>query len=229
MSRSRTLLLLAPSLCLALAAPEAPAFSSGPPPGRTGAPLAGGGNELTCQNGCHSQFPLDSGDGAVTIFAPDAYAPGEVIEITVMVDDGLDDDAQRWGFQLTAKDDAFAFAGTLIPDGVDNQLASPVFADSDRYIEHTSAGTAAGQIDGQSWTFDWEAPMQDAGPVTFYAVGNAANGDTTNQGDRIYSTSITLPEPGAGALAAAAALALCGLRRRERREGRGEGGAAARG
>ncbi len=36
---------------------------------------------------------------------------------------------------------------------------------------------------------DWTPPATDAGPITLYAAGNAANGTNTDTGDRIYTTS----------------------------------------
>ena len=88
------------------------------------------------------------------------------------------------------------------------------------YIKHTLPGTAAGQPEGHAWSFEWTAPPDDVGPVTFYAAGNAANNNGNNSGDYIYTTSalVPLPEPGsttlgATALALAAVLA-SRLRRR---------------
>ena len=38
---------------------------------------------------------------------------------------------------------------------------------------------------------DWTAPASEVqNPVTFYAAGNEANGDGTNQGDYIYTTTV---------------------------------------
>ena len=45
------------------------------------------------------------------------------------------------------------------------------------FIEHTSAGTRNGTRNGVTFQFDWTPPAVNAGPVTFYVAGNAANGD----------------------------------------------------
>ena len=217
MSRLRSPFLL-PALagaCLLLTGSDAIAFSGGPPASRTGAPTVAG-NEQTCADFCHTSFALDSGPGSVTIIAPPDYLPGELIEIMVVVEQtGM----QRWGFQLTALDNALAGVGELVPDDVLTQLRTS--GDRD-YVEHTSLGTANGQLDANTFSFDWQAPESDAGPVTFYAVGNAADGSLTNQGDQIYSDSITitLPEPAAGTLGATALVTLLAVSSRSRRRER---------
>ena len=60
------------------------------------------------------------------------------------------------------------------------------------YIKHTLAGTG-----NSSWKVQWTAPSKAvAGPVTFYAAGNDANGDGSNQGDTIYTVTQTITEEG---------------------------------
>ena len=44
-----------------------------------------------------------------------------------------------------------------------------------------------------SFQFDWTPPATNAGPVTLYVAGNAANGNDANMlGDLIYTTSVQL-------------------------------------
>ncbi|MGH9972261.1 MAG: PQQ-dependent sugar dehydrogenase, partial [Pyrinomonadaceae bacterium] len=59
-----------------------------------------------------------------------------------------------------------------------------------QYIEHTLAGTFAGQQGGASWRFNWTAPPTDVGTITFYAAGNHANNDGNTSGDHIYRTFV---------------------------------------
>ncbi len=157
-------------------------FSSGPPAGHTGAP-----GELTCAtSGCH-QGSLNGGPGRLTITAPSVYEPGETYQITVR-QTATESSRRRWGFQLTALTVSNRKAGDL---NNTNNLA--VVLDDDgpgfnrQYIEHTLNGTFAGQTSQASWTFEWTAPDTDAGPVIFYAAGNQANNDGTNNGDQIYT------------------------------------------
>ncbi len=75
-----------------------------------------------------------------------------------------------------------------ITDAVNTQLS--VDGD-DLYVKHTSTGTQNNTLDGPvSWSFDWTAPA-DPSDVTFYAMGNAANGNNSNSGDYIYSATFT--------------------------------------
>ena len=57
----------------------ADANPGGPPTGRTGAP-----GELTCINGCHSSFSLNSGDGSLSLSnVPATYEFGQSYAIDI--------------------------------------------------------------------------------------------------------------------------------------------------
>jgi hypothetical protein len=162
------------------------AFSSGPPPGHTNAP-----GEVNCTS-CHSSFPLNSGEGSVTINGlPLNYAPGQEISLSVTTNQP---DGFRYGFQLTAIDSTGAQAGTLVlTDTANTQLRTgTVDGDLRQYIEQTFDGAAPVEFDKRTWTFNWVAPASNVGPVTFYAAGNGAdgNGETTN--DFIYTSAATV-------------------------------------
>ncbi|HYW45817.1 MAG TPA: choice-of-anchor V domain-containing protein [Bryobacteraceae bacterium] len=45
---------------------------------------------------------------------------------------------------------------------------------------------------GATFQFDWTPPATNAGPVTFFVAGNAANGDRNFTGDLIYTSSLQL-------------------------------------
>jgi uncharacterized protein (TIGR03437 family) len=68
------------------------------------------------------------------------------------------------------------------------------------YIEHTLTGYTAtrGQTGSAAYQFDWTPPASDVGNVVVYVAGNAANGDLTNNGDHIYTTTYTLTPAAAG-------------------------------
>ena len=154
--------------------PVAGAYSTGPPPGHTGAP-----GELTCTE-CHFQH---AGQGQFSITAPSAYVPGQTYAIQVQ-HMTTDKSRLRWGFQLTALAN-FIPAGTFADTTGLTQLM--VGAGNRFYIEHTQPGTFANQQGGAQWTFNWIAPSEDIGLVTFYAAGNQANNDGTNGGDQLYT------------------------------------------
>ena len=175
------------------------AYSSGPPAGYTGAP-----GEQTCAiAGCHGGEP-NTGPGHFEIEAPQRYEPGGTIQVTVRHTTS-ESSRRRWGFQLTALTSSDGRAGTLHTDGTLNILTDDGPGFNRQYIEHDVESTFLGRTGGASWTFSWTAPSTNVGPVTFYAAGNQANGNGTNDGDEIYTASVTLNPPSAGLPTVAAA------------------------
>jgi hypothetical protein len=133
---------------------------------------------------------LNGGPGRVTISGvPAEYAPNQQFTLTVRVEHP---DRRRWGFQLAALDGGNRSVGTLEP--ADRHVAQAVEGTGGlqgrRYVEHTSNGTFSGQAQGAEWEVRWTAPDHDVGRVTFYAAGNAANGNNASSGDSIYTTSV---------------------------------------
>jgi hypothetical protein len=164
------------------------AFSSGPPDALTGAP-----GENTCTS-CHTSFPLNSGAGMISVSGvPGSWTPLTDYDLTVTVEDG---DAQRWGYEFTVLDVNGGSAGTLVLLDGDSQLST---TGGRTYAKHTSAGTRLGMTGAASWTVRWTSPSSGGGDITFYAAGNAANGDFGSFGDRIYSTSTVWSEGGLSA------------------------------
>ena len=150
------------------------AFSFDPPDEKTGAP-----NEGTCRD-CHFGNDLNASGGSLMLTIPETYIPNEVYTIVV----NLSRTGQsRWGFEMTALDADGTSAGAFTTDTAKNTQLS----EDKQYIKHTSAGTAAGTKDEHSWKFQWTAPDADIGPISFYAAGNAANGDFSTTKDYIYT------------------------------------------
>lgn len=163
------------------------AFSGGPPDGVSGAP-----SDSLC-TACHTSFPANSGTGSLTVTAPAQYAPGDTVAIVV---DLAQAGQMRWGFQATVLDTANNPVGSLMVTDPTNTQSS-IAGTGRHYIKHTSTGTWAGTADASpGWTFAWLAPSLEAGPVTVWCAGNAANGNLNNQGDFIYTTSTQIdPAP----------------------------------
>jgi uncharacterized repeat protein (TIGR01451 family) len=160
------------------------AFSAGPPAGYTGAP----GEEPEACAECH--VPPDAGTGTISITAPTTYVPGQTYPITV-THSNPDPTRQRWGFQLTVLDTSDEKAGELQSTTPLTQILNNQGPGGARqYIEHSAVGTFVGQANGASWTFNWTAPAEDIGPVTFYTAGNQANNDGNTSGDYIYRTFV---------------------------------------
>ena len=152
------------------------ANSFGPLDGLTGAPAEG-----NCTQ-CHAGNELDAAGGSMTLTIPETYVPNEVYTIVV----NLSREGQsRWGFEMTALDADGASAGAFAADEAENTQLSE--AGGKQYIKQTSNGTGQGTKDAHSWEFQWTAPDADIGPITFYAAGNAANGDLGAAGDYIHT------------------------------------------
>jgi uncharacterized protein (TIGR03437 family) len=170
------------------------AHSYGPPPRVT---AASGDNPRAC-TACHSGNALNSGPGSVKIVLQSGavYQPGVKQRIAIQI---ADPNQRRWGFEFSARlnsDLLNGQAGDFTP--VDNMTqvicedatARPCTGVS--FIEHTSVGTRNGTRNGVTFQFDWTPPATNAGPVTLYVAGNAANGDGTSNGDFIYTANIQL-------------------------------------
>jgi hypothetical protein len=161
------------------------ASASGPSPAHTGAP-----GESSC-TACHASFPVNSGTGGITITGmPANYRPGQQIPLTVRVSQS---DGVLYGFQMTAIDNLGRSAGTfVVPSGTPPALqkvdgfVNGILRD---YIEHTIDGITPTNFGFKEWTFNWTAPAQRIGKISFYAAGNAADSNNVPSGDRIYTTS----------------------------------------
>jgi len=176
-------------------APTAFGHSYGPPPRVTGAP----GDSTRACTACHTGNAINSGNGSVRILLQSGpfYIPGVKQRIAVEVSDPAQ---QRWGFEMTARLNSLpesAQAGDFTP--VDNMTqvicednAPKPCASGPSFITHTSAGTRLGTRGGATFQFDWTPPATNAGPVTLYVAGNAANADRNFTGDLIYTSSIQL-------------------------------------
>lgn len=157
-------------------------FSSGAPDGKTGSPGDGGATCTDCHAG--TATPVD---GWITSNIPvDGYEPGETYTITAM---GSHDGVVKFGFEVTSEDNEAQKVGTIVvTNNSENQLTS-----SSNAITHTSSGTAP-TGNSKTWMFDWVAPSEGTGDVTFYGAFNAANGNGNNSGDVIYTSSMMVTE-----------------------------------
>ncbi len=195
LAKSSTVLLTLPILLLA--------FSVGPDPRHTGAP----GDQTCARSGCHAGTAVNAGGGRVELQLPGGmtYVPGQKQRITLVITD-TNATTRNYGFQASARlgsNEANGQAGTFSLVGRDLILcvdgrertgtACPSSAPLE-FISHADASNRTGRFE-----FDWTAPATDVGPVKIYVAANAANGNGSNTGDRIYTTSITLtPSAGGG-------------------------------
>jgi uncharacterized protein (TIGR03437 family) len=172
----------------------------GPLPRHTGGPFPG---EQTCAiTDCHIGIPVNSGGGRVTMtingVPPEqySYVPGETVPVVVRVEDAAQ---MRWGFELSARlADGCSQAGSFATSPNESQGAVFVYTTNSmdnipecpaaplQFPIHMVPKAGPG---GASYEFNWTAPATSAGPVTFAAAGNAANGNREPTGDHIYTTS----------------------------------------
>jgi len=153
-------------------------FSTQPPPGHTGAP----GGSGTCAS-CHGN--LNTGGGSVTVNGlPSTFQPGQTYSFSVTITHPTV--RQRWGFAISSENANGNPVGTFSttnPNAAINGLVTE--------LSHNNAVFSS----GTSYTYTgltWTAPsVINAGDnrVTFYTVGNAANGNFASTGDFVYTAS----------------------------------------
>ncbi|HUG40362.1 MAG TPA: choice-of-anchor V domain-containing protein [Longimicrobiales bacterium] len=166
---------------LSASPPAAGAYRTGPPAGHTG-----GFGEPTC-TACHwGEKGAAEAIHALTVEVPASYRPGEVHQITVVLQDpGL----RAAGFQLSARfrggENAGRQAGSLAAS--DSTVAVVTGGSGVAYASHSAAGTTPRREGKAAWVVRWTAP-REGGVVVFHAAANAANDDASEFGDRIHVT-----------------------------------------
>ncbi len=120
------------------------------------------------------------------------YTPGQTYTLLVAI---ARLNSSRWGFELTSLTGAGQMAGSLADNStaVGEQTQGPITYVSQTTLEGFD-GTYSDSL-GAAWAFNWTAPPQGAGTVTFYAAGAACDKDNTaNSGDYAYTTQISSTE-----------------------------------
>ncbi|OWY21521.1 hypothetical protein C7N43_08530 [Sphingobacteriales bacterium UPWRP_1] len=155
--------------------------SSTPPANMTGAP----GTTNACTS-CHS--PGTGGSGAVVVSfngGVNQYIAGQTYSMSVTVSQT---GQKRWGFSMVARNSANQNVGIWVPTNTDSKVYS-----SSTHIGHKNAPNNV--PDTYTFNFSWIAPATaGTGNVTFYAVGNAANGNNNSTGDYIYYHTLAITE-----------------------------------
>jgi len=157
-------------------------FSGGSPGGKTGSP---GDEGNTCTD-CHAGTATFQSDWISSTIPVDGYSPGETYTITAS---GTHMGVDKFGFEATAEDMSDNKTGTLIATNSEETM----LANSNTSITHQSAGTTPSG-NSKSWSFDWIAPAEGTGEVTFYSAFNATNGNGNTSGDVVYTSSHTVQE-----------------------------------
>lgn len=152
--------------------------SSGAPISRTGAPLPGGGNELTCA-GCHGGG-INTGPVSLNIDLagnPSAIVAGQTYTVTVSQTGGS---AQQRGFQIVALDANLASTGTFTA-GQGNKVVN---GGGRQYVTHNNPNAS-------SWTFTWTAPALINGGVTFYVASRTNGPNNTYTANKFLPADVT--------------------------------------
>lgn len=157
-------------------------YPTGSPGGKTGSPGDNGANCTQCHTG---STPINE---ELWIFSPDlftmGYNPSQTYSFLVT---GIDEDANKFGFEATAEDNDGNKVGTFQSNG----LGFTQTINDSQAITHTALGNNPLSDSGTVWMFTWTAPAVTAGPITFYAAINAANGNGNTGGDQIHLSQFT--------------------------------------
>jgi hypothetical protein len=138
--------------------------------------------------------------------AESGYAPGQVYTVTVtLAKAGM----QAAGFQIIAllDSDLSRTPGNItLTDpsrtqkvDVNNPHAHGACTLGEKvWVEHTYDGIFSDANGQSTWSFQWAAPDEDLGSVTFYAAGLETDFDLTQDGDLTYELSTTIGSPSTG-------------------------------
>ena len=180
------------------------AHAAGPDPRHTAAP---GDDPLACAtSGCHVGTPLNGGGGNVSVNFPNgmSYTPGVAQTFSIVITDSK---AKVYGFQMSARlesdlvngqaGDFTAGTGQIVlcaaglgSPGLFKPKAGCPANNPVEFIEHYLAPFKTNTI-----SVTWTPPATSSGNIRIYVAANAANGDTTEVGDHIYTASYVLAPP----------------------------------
>lgn len=177
----KTLLLLATAIIVAVATQPQPAHSTTqqPPAANTGAP-----GETTCaKSGCHASVPTQNSPSITIDFGGglSTYQAGQTYQITI----ANTDSGSKYGFQMVALDNSGNTVGAFTGNNAQHTTLL-TGSNGKSYISHFNATTTP------VYTFQWQAPPTNVGPITFYAAANAANGNGLGTGDKIHLKTLTV-------------------------------------
>ncbi len=157
--------------------------SGAPPGGKTGSTM----DVNTCTE-CHGGTAISQDNWITSDIPITGYVPGATYTITAS---GNHTGAAKFGFEITSEDASSKVGTFSITDATTTKLAN-----SNTSVTHTSDNAAASG--SKTWSFDWTAPAEGTGDVTFFGAFNAANGNSSSSGDVIYTSQLAVSEATVG-------------------------------
>ena len=168
------------SSCIFIMDNDARGFSSGAPDACTGSPADG----QTCAS-CHAGAAATVLPNIISTTIPSTgYIPGNTYTVTAFFSRV---GHSTFGFQISPQDNSGIVIGSLNDINLETQVTG-----FGTYTTHSTLGTSG--VDSKTWTFEWTAPSAGVGSTTFYGAFNAANGNGSNNGDSIFTTTHTVYE-----------------------------------
>jgi len=150
--------------------------NSGSPGAKTGSP-GDGANCTQCHGGT-----VKSATNWITTTIPDkGFKPDSTYTITLTASVL---NIKEFGFELTAEDSKKIKKGTFV---LTNTTETSLI-NNNKAVTHTTKGTPATN-GAKTWQFNWKAPADATGDITFYAAINASDNNGSTSGDAIYLTS----------------------------------------
>ncbi len=155
--------------------------SGGSPGGKTGSPADG----HNCTQ-CHAGTPQVVNSWISTTIPSTGYVPNHTYTITLT---GTYSGVARFGFELTAENATHNKVGTFVI----TNTGETKLVNNGHAVTHTGNGITPNN-DSKTWSMDWTAPAAGADTITFYAALVAANGNMSTSGDKVFLTSLAIPQ-----------------------------------
>jgi len=156
------------------------ALSSQPPIFQASAP-----NMSSCaSDNCHGG-EINTGGGDLELMTSfednvDAYTNGSLLDISLTVNDP---DALRYGFQMVALDANDQSVGNFVTN--DSAELSLQYGQGYEFINHFMIPEENANV----FNFQYQAPNENVGPISFYATAIAADGGGNPDNDDRYNIS----------------------------------------
>lgn len=149
--------------------------SNGAPGNYTNSPVS----QVNC-SACHGGGNFNPNQGLELEGLPaNGYDAGETYQLTLKITSPTNSN----GFQISCLDGNNSNGGNFTSASGSRTSGT---AGNELSLTH-SVPSSNGE-----WAFEWTAPSNNAGELTFYAVGNATQGGGTRPGDMVYGQTFSL-------------------------------------